>query len=92
VNDLPPTLNNIQEHKIYVNGPVLCLGKNITDFCTVENIILFHGLNVLLYIHLHFINPIFVLQQVVVKLVRKYRLLNASESKTVYTQYMLERQ
>jgi len=45
----------------------------------VENIILFHGLNFLLYIHLQCINLIFVRQQVIVKHVRKYRLLNASE-------------
>jgi len=79
MNDLPPTMNTIQEHKIYADGPVLYLGKNITDFCNVENIILFHGLNFLLYIHLQCINLIFVRQQVIVKHVRKYRLLNASE-------------
>jgi len=87
-------MNTIQEHKIYADGPVLYLGKNITDFCTVENIILFHGQNFLLYIHLHFINPIFVHRQVTVKHVRKYRLLNASESKTlnksIYTIYVGE--
>jgi hypothetical protein len=45
VNDLAPTMNTIQEHKIYADGPVLYLGKDITDFCTVQNMILFHGLN-----------------------------------------------
>lgn len=77
MNDLPSALNTIQEHKIFANGPALYLGKNITEFCTVENVpvILFNGLNVLLYIHTHFINPN-------VKHVRKYRFLNATVSKT----------